>query len=242
MNVAAQQFPLIEDTFRRFTSRLRLNIGDRMKMNSVAMEFVEAMSVELERKILTMRMIAGVLAGAILCLSFVIPANASCRDSGVCSKSVKAQTHAASHKVAKHKTTRHKTTKHKSRHRPSGNARLPAASGRVVSLITATAPSYGVPAWFALRIAKIESNYNPRLRGAAGEYGVFQLKCATAKGIGFRGNCAALLDPGINVRYGLKHLALAMKSSRGNLRLAASKHNGGLGRKTEVRGYIAKVF
>ncbi len=31
------------------------------------------------------------------------------------------------------------------------------------------------PAWFALRIAKVESNFNPRARGAAGELGVFQM-------------------------------------------------------------------
>jgi soluble lytic murein transglycosylase-like protein len=114
--------------------------------------------------------------------------------------------------------------------------------GNVVALIKAMAPAQGVPTWFALRIARVESNYNPSLRGRAGEYGVFQLKCATAKGIGFSGNCSALLNPRVNIQYGLRHLALAMKSSRGNLRLAASKHNGGLGRKTEIRGYIAKVF
>jgi soluble lytic murein transglycosylase-like protein len=117
-----------------------------------------------------------------------------------------------------------------------------AVDGRVVGLIKAMAPGHGVPTWFALRIAKVESNYRPHLRGLAGEYGVFQLKCATAKGIGYRGNCSGLLDPRTNVRYGLRHLALAMKSSRGNLRLAASKHNGGLGRKTMVAGYVAKVF
>ena len=115
-------------------------------------------------------------------------------------------------------------------------------NSHVVQLIKSMAPSHGVPTWFALRIAHVESGYNPRLRGRAGEYGVFQMKCATAKGIGFRGNCSALLDPAVNVRWGLRHLSLAMKSSRGNLRLAASKHNGGLGRKTEVRGYVAKVF
>jgi soluble lytic murein transglycosylase-like protein len=104
------------------------------------------------------------------------------------------------------------------------------------------APSYGVPTWFALRIAKVESGYNPHARGRAGEYGVFQLKCATARGIGFRGNCRSLLDAATNVRYGLKHLSLAVRSSRGNLKLAASKHNGGLGRKRLVRSYVRLVF
>jgi soluble lytic murein transglycosylase-like protein len=112
----------------------------------------------------------------------------------------------------------------------------------VVAMIKRSAPRYGVPTWFALRIAKIESGYNPGVRGAAGEYGVYQLKCATARGIGFRGNCGALLNASTNVQYGLKHLSMAVRMSRGNLRLAASKHNGGLGRKRLVRAYVRRVF
>jgi soluble lytic murein transglycosylase-like protein len=112
----------------------------------------------------------------------------------------------------------------------------------VISMIKAQAPSYGVPTWFALRIAKIESGYNPSVRGKAGEYGVFQLKCATARGVGFRGNCGQLLNAATNVRYGLKHLSIAVRTSHGNLKLAASKHNGGLGRKSLVPRYVAMVF
>lgn len=117
-----------------------------------------------------------------------------------------------------------------------------ASQGNVISLIKAMAPSQGVPTWFALRIAHVESNYNASMRGSHGEYGVFQMKCATAKDIGFSGNCAALLDPRTNIQWGLKHLALAIGMSDGNLRLAASKHNGGLGRRTIVASYVAKVF
>ena len=121
-------------------------------------------------------------------------------------------------------------------------ARMPAKRGAVVAMISSMAPSYGVPAWFALRIAKVESNYNPTLRGRAGEYGVFQMKCPTARGLGFTGGCSELSDAHTNVRWGLTHLSAAMKSSGGDLRMAASKHNGGLGRKSLVAGYVAKVF
>jgi soluble lytic murein transglycosylase-like protein len=117
-----------------------------------------------------------------------------------------------------------------------------ASQANVISLIKAMAPGQGVPTWFALRIAHVESNYKPQMRGAAGEYGVYQLKCATAKDIGFSGNCAALLDARTNVQWGLRHLALAIGKSNGNLKLAASKHNGGLGRKRLVPTYVAKVF
>ena len=118
----------------------------------------------------------------------------------------------------------------------------PASTDRVVGLIKELAPQYGVPTWFALRIAKVESGYNANTRGAAGEYGVYQMKCATAKGIGFSGNCAELLNASTNIRVGLKHLSMAMKLSGGNLKMAASKHNGGLGRKKLVHRYVAMVF
>ena len=45
-----------------------------------------------------------------------------------------------------------------------------------------------------------------------------------------------------NIEVGLKHLSMAMKLSGGNLKLAASKHNGGLGRKKLVHRYVAMVF
>ena len=142
----------------------------------------------------------------------------------------------------KRKSTRRATASIRVKSPRTGSARGGGGGGSVAAMIKSMAPTYGVPTWFALKIAKVESNYNPNIRGAAGEYGVYQLKCATAKGIGFSGNCSALLNPRINVQYGLVHLSMAMKSSRGNLRLAASKHNGGLGRKTMVHGYVAKVF
>jgi soluble lytic murein transglycosylase-like protein len=129
--------------------------------------------------------------------------------------------------------------KHRKHHRVPVS---PATEDRVVALIKGMAPRFGVPTWFALRIAKVESGYNPNTRGAAGEYGVYQLKCATAKGIGFHGNCSELLNASTNVQYGLKHLSLAVKLSHGNLRLAASKHNGGLGCKKLVPRYVAMIF
>ena len=191
------------------------------------------------------RFFAGILASVVLGAAFTLPAAASCRDSGSCfthGKSVQKQT--AKKKLAVKKVVKKTKTASAKPKKATRTASGPhrQASGPVVAMIKSMAPSYGVPTWFALRIAKVESGYNPRARGSAGELGVYQLKCATARGIGFRGNCSALLDARTNVKYGLKHLSLALKSSRGNLRLAASKHNGGLGRKTEVRGYVALVF
>jgi soluble lytic murein transglycosylase-like protein len=177
-----------------------------------------------------------------------------CSDFGTCSslgikkKSVvvKKQRQAKVYSVSKRKTVRTASARKLSGKRVRSEAAFAAAAprgrGNVVAMIKSQAPRYGVPTWFALRIAHVESGYNPRARGAAGEYGVYQLKCATARGIGFRGNCNALLNPSVNVQYGLKHLSLAVRGSRGNLKLAASKHNGGLGRKSMVRKYVNRVF
>lgn len=118
----------------------------------------------------------------------------------------------------------------------------PATRANVQAMIKSQAPHYGVPTWFALRIAKIESGYNPLVTGSVGEIGVFQLKCQTARGIGYSGACSGLYNVSTNVKYGLKYLSLAVKSSHGNMRLAASKHNGGLGRKSLVPRYVAMVF
>jgi soluble lytic murein transglycosylase-like protein len=113
---------------------------------------------------------------------------------------------------------------------------------RIADIIREMAPSYGVPTWFALRIAEVESNYDPYARGRAGEIGIYQLKCKTARVLGFEGDCSDLTDARTNVHWGLKHLARAIALSNGNLRLAASKHNAGLSHKSLVRSYIAKVF
>ena len=185
--------------------------------------------------------VAGLLGAALSTIILVMPAEARCSDNGNCRI---VQQHIK--KVPHHRSvTKHVRTRTYMARRNGGQRMAVTAnpnSGRVVSLITSMAPSYGVPTWFALRIAKVESNYNPSARGSAGELGVFQLKCATARGIGYRGNCSGLLDARTNVQFGLKHLALAMKASGGNLQLTASKHNGGLGRKTIVRSYVAQIF
>jgi soluble lytic murein transglycosylase-like protein len=131
---------------------------------------------------------------------------------------------------------------HSTPHAAAARGASAATQASVAAMIESMAPSYGVPTWFALRIAKVESGFNPAARGTHGELGVFQMKCATARGIGYRGSCDGLLDARTGVDVGLKHLALAIQSSGGNLQLAASKHNGGLGTRHIVHRYVAQVF
>ena len=140
---------------------------------------------------------------------------------------------------------RHHTHHHTKMHRKhaAGRSHFPQVSeatrNNVKHLIQSQAARMGVPTWFAMKIAKVESGYNPLVTGGAGEIGVFQLKCQTARGIGYSGACSGLYNASTNVKYGLKYLSMAVKSSHGNMRLAASKHNGGLGRKSLVPRYVA---
>ncbi len=193
------------------------------------------------------RLIAGVLAAAVLGGTSTIPAQAACMNPNSCFKARNVgpdTTSAAAANPAE--ASQGPSRRLKKTSETSAALAVPRGStargNDVVTLIRAMAPTYGVPTWFALRIAHVESNYKPHVRGAAGEYGVYQLKCSTAKGIGFTGKCKELLDARTNVKWGLKHLSLAIGKSRGNLKLAASKHNGGLYRRSLVPRYVAKVF
>ena len=148
--------------------------------------------------------------------------------------------------AASHHRHHHRSTHHNGHLKHHGTSHFPKVSeatrDRVKNMIASQAGSYGVPKWFALKIARVESNYNPMVTGAAGEIGVFQLKCQTARGIGYQGACSGLYNPSTNIRFGLRYLSLAVRSSHGNLRMAASKHNGGLGRKSLVPSYVAMIF
>lgn len=88
----------------------------------------------------------------------------------------------------------------------AGAAERPA----MVRLVDQAAAAAGVPLRLAHAVIARESNYNPRLRGRAGEYGLGQIKCQTAREQGFAGGCAALLDPAVNLKYAMRYLRQAL--------------------------------
>ena len=78
------------------------------------------------------------------------------------------------------------------------------------ALVDAAAFAAGVPLAIAHAVIVQESGYRPHLRGAAGEYGIGQVKCQTAREVGFSGPCAALLDPQTNLSASMKYLRRAL--------------------------------
>lgn len=95
------------------------------------------------------------------------------------------------------------------------------------SLIRAHARKNGVPIDLAHAVVQLESNYNAKARGAAGEVGLMQIKPATARGMGYTGSTKALYTPETNIKYGMKYLGEAYKRGGKTTCGAILKYNAG---------------
>jgi soluble lytic murein transglycosylase-like protein len=92
-----------------------------------------------------------------------------------------------------------------------------AAGGRPYDqLIASHAASNGIPAELVHRVVVRESRYRASAMGRGGATGLMQIKLATARGMGYRGSAAGLLDPETNLTYGVRYLAGAYRAARGN--------------------------
>jgi len=103
------------------------------------------------------------------------------------------------------------------------------------ALIARQAARQGIPVKLAHAIVRVESNYNPRARGRAGEIGLMQLLPATARGIGYRGKMRNLYDPNTNLIWGMKYLGKAYRKAGGNVCGTVMRYNAGLYAKRQTR-------
>ncbi|WP_375623397.1 MULTISPECIES: lytic transglycosylase domain-containing protein [unclassified Bartonella] len=118
-------------------------------------------------------------------------------------------------------------------------------------LIQKLANKYNVPVNLAHAVVKVESNYKARIKGAAGEIGLMQIKPSTARGLGFSGSVQDLYDPATNLEYGMRYLARAYKLSGGSTCGTILKYNAGHAAKkmnsisakycTKVKTYLASL-
>ncbi|HEX2134593.1 MAG TPA: transglycosylase SLT domain-containing protein [Microvirga sp.] len=83
-------------------------------------------------------------------------------------------------------------------------------------LIARHAAANGVPEALVHRVVRRESNYNPRAVGRGGALGLMQIKHATARGMGYTGSAAGLLDPETNLTYAVPYLAGAYRVAGGH--------------------------
>ncbi len=89
------------------------------------------------------------------------------------------------------------------------------ANGNLDSLIARHAAANNLPEDLVRRIIKRESGGNPRVI-SAGNYGLMQIKLATARSMGYTGTAAGLLDADTNMTYAVKYLAGAYHVAGGN--------------------------
>ena len=89
------------------------------------------------------------------------------------------------------------------------------ANGNLDALIARHAAANNLPEDLVRRVIKRESGGNPRVV-SAGNYGLMQIKLATARSMGYTGTAAGLLDADTNMTYAVKYLAGAYRAANGN--------------------------
>ena len=89
------------------------------------------------------------------------------------------------------------------------------ANGNLDSLIAKYAAANDLPEALLRRVIKRESGGNARVV-YKGNYGLMQIKLATARSMGYRGDAAGLLDADTNMAYAAKYLAGAYHVAGGN--------------------------
>lgn len=125
-----------------------------------------------------------------------------------------------------------KRSKSRSGSEKSAQADNSGKSGKpFAKIINSYAATYGVPTALAHAVVRHESNFQPNVRGAAGEIGLMQIKLSTARGLGYSGSAKGLYEPSTNIQYGMKYLAQAQKLGGGSTCGTILKYNAGHGAK-----------
>ena len=116
----------------------------------------------------------------------------------------------------------------------------PAATALAASpydaMIAQHAAANGVPVELVHRVIIRESRYRPHVV-SKGNYGMMQIKLATARGLGYTGGAQGLLDANTNLTYAVKYLAGAYRAAKGNHNLAVRYYAGGYYYAAKAQGW-----
>ena len=122
--------------------------------------------------------------------------------------------------------------------------------GQFDALIFQVSKSYSVPPALIKAIIRAESNFNPTAKRYEANvddysYGLMQVRCDTARWMGWSGNCEDLLRPETNVGVGTKFLAFLARKFPNDIERQISAYNAGPGnakRPFVNPGYVSKVL
>jgi len=109
------------------------------------------------------------------------------------------------------------------------------------ALITKHAKANGVPVSLVHRVVRRESNYNPRA-SHRGNLGLMQIRHGTARGMGYTGSAAGLLDADTNLSYAVPYLANAYRVAGGNENRAVSLYASGFYYHAKRKGMLGSLM
>jgi soluble lytic murein transglycosylase-like protein len=121
----------------------------------------------------------------------------------------------------------------------------------LAALFLSLSVQYHLPPNLLSAVCLVETKHNPKAvrvqDGGSPSYGLCQVKLATARGLGFDGAIADLLDPKVNATLAAKYLRQQHARYRGNLTKTISAYNAGSWRPNKKgvppnRKYISKVI
>jgi soluble lytic murein transglycosylase-like protein len=125
----------------------------------------------------------------------------------------------------------------------SAKASAPAArpgSDQIAALIERHAIQHGVPSALAHRVVMRESRYNPAARNRA-YWGLMQIRHDTARSLGYSGAPEGLLDPDVNLRYGMAYLGNAYRVAGGDQSHAVALYSRGYYFEAKRKGMLGQL-
>jgi soluble lytic murein transglycosylase-like protein len=114
------------------------------------------------------------------------------------------------------------------------------ANGNLDALIAKHSLAYNVPESLVRRVIKRESGGRAHVI-SKGNYGLMQIRLGTARGMGYTGTAAGLLDADTNMTYAVKYLANAYRVAGGNENRAVSLYAGGYYYAAKSKGMLGDV-
>lgn len=109
----------------------------------------------------------------------------------------------------------------------------------VRAIVRQKAEAHGVPPALASGVAHTESRFRCHVTGGVGERGAMQVRPATARMVGVKGN---LYDCATGIEAGMRYLKRALDLAGGDWGIAARLYNAGLGASRIVSDYSRKVL
>jgi soluble lytic murein transglycosylase-like protein len=113
------------------------------------------------------------------------------------------------------------------------------ADAKLDALIARHAAANSVPEALVRRVILRESRGNARIV-SRGNYGLMQIKLATARSMGYTGDAAGLLNADTNMTYAVKYLAGAYRTASGNHDLAVHYYAAGYYYAAKSKGLVDK--